>query len=76
MILIMKKHSKTFPQLSLLKSFLLYALPGVLATISIVLLKPATDSLGYPPLLVFLLVILFIDIPVLLGIMLLEGKKA
>jgi len=64
-----------YPQHSLLKSFLLHILPGALVTITSALLKSVSDTMGYPPLLAFLLVILLIDIPVLLGIMLFEGKK-
>ena len=71
----MKEQSTTYPQHSLLKSFLLHILPGALVTIVFLLLKPISDSIGYPPLLAFLLAILLIDIPVLLGIMLYEGKK-
>jgi membrane protease YdiL (CAAX protease family) len=63
------------PQHSLLKSFLLHILPGALVTIVFVLLKPISDTMGYPPLLAFLLAILLIDIPLLLGIMLFEGRK-
>lgn len=62
-------------QQSLPKSFLLHILPGALVTICFVLLKPLLDSTGFPPLLAFLVVILFIDIPVLLGIMFFEGRK-
>ena len=71
----MKEQFITYPQHSLLKSFLLHLLPGALVTIAFVLLKPVSDSIGYPPLLVFLLAILLIDIPVLLGIMFFEGRK-
>ena len=71
----MKEQSITYPQHSLLKSFLLHILPGALVTIAFVLLKPVSDSMGYPPLLAFLLAILLIDISVLLGIMLFEGRK-
>ena len=71
----MKEQSFTFPQHSLPKSFMLHIMPGALVTITFVLLKPISDSMGYPPLLAFLLAILLIDIPVLLGIMLFEGKK-
>ena len=71
----MNEQPLTHPQHSLLKSFILHIMPGVLVTISFVLLKSITDSIGYPPLLAFLLAILFIDIPILLGVMLFEGKK-
>ncbi|MFC1879021.1 lysostaphin resistance A-like protein [Chloroflexota bacterium] len=71
----MNEQSLTHPQHSLSKSFVLHVVPGILVTISFVLLKSIPDSIGFPPLLAFLLVILFIDIPVLLGIMFYEGKK-
>ena len=71
----MKEQPLNYPQHSLVKSFLLHILPGALVTISFVLLKPISDSIGYPPLLAFLLAILFIDLPVLLGIMLFEGRR-
>lgn len=71
----MKEQSFKYPQHSLLKSFLLHILPGALVTISFVLLKSISDSMGYPSLLAFLLAILLIDIPVLLGIMFFEGRK-
>jgi len=64
-----------FPQHSLFKSFLLSVLPGVLTTVAFLVLKPLLDPRGYPPLLAFLLAILLVDLPILLGIMLYEGKK-
>jgi len=62
-------------QHTLLQSFLLHITPGVLATVAFILFKPMLDSVGYPPLLAFLLAILLIDLPVLLGIMFYEGNK-
>lgn len=62
-------------QHSLMKSFLMHVLPGVLATVVFLLLKPLLDSTGYPPLLAFLLVVVLVDLPVMLGVMLYEGKK-
>lgn len=47
----------------------------MLVTVGFILLKPALDPSGYPPLFAFLLVMLFINIPVLLGILLFEGKR-
>ena len=70
-----KNDSTGFPQHSLPRSVLLHILPGVLVTLAFVAIKPLFDSSGYPPLLAFLLTILFVDLPVLLGIMLFEGKK-
>lgn len=62
-------------QHSLVKSFLLHVLPGILVTAVFLLLKPLLDSTGSPPLLAFLLAVLLIDIPFMLGVMLKEGKK-
>jgi uncharacterized protein len=57
------------------KSFLLHIAPGILVTVAFLVLKPMLDSTGYPPLLAFLLAVLLIDIPFMLGVMLNEGKK-
>jgi len=62
-------------QFSLAKSFFLHLAPGILVTVVFLLLKPLLDASGYPPLLAFLLAILLIDIPFMLGVMLKEGKK-
>ncbi len=67
--------STDFPQHTLLKSLLLHILPGAFVTLTFIVLKPILDSSGYPPLLAFLLAILLVDLPVLLGVMLFEGKK-
>jgi membrane protease YdiL (CAAX protease family) len=64
-----------FPQHSLFKSFLLHVLPGALTTAAFLVLKPLLDGSGYPPLLAFLLAVLLVDLPILLGVMLVEGKK-
>lgn len=66
---------QAYPQQALWKSFLLHVTPGALVTIVFLLLKPVLDSTGYPALLAFLLAILLIDIPFMLVVMLLEGKK-
>ena len=72
----MKTEKNTeFLQHSLWKSTLLHILPGALATIAFIVLKPLFDSSGYPPLLAFLLAVLFVDVPVMVGIMLFEGKR-
>jgi membrane protease YdiL (CAAX protease family) len=57
------------------KSFLLHIAPGILVTVAFLVLKPILDSTGFPPLLAFLLAILLIDIPFMLGVMLNKGKK-
>ena len=67
--------SQSSDQHPLVKSFLLHVTPGVLVTVVFLLLKPLLDSTGYPPLLVFLLAVLLVDIPFMLGVMLNEGKK-
>lgn len=62
-------------QHSLGKSILLHVLPGALVTVAFLSLKPMLDSSGYPPLLAFLLAVLLIDLPFMLGVMLYEAKK-
>jgi membrane protease YdiL (CAAX protease family) len=57
------------------KSILLHLLPGLLVTLAFLLLKPQLDPTGYPALLAFLLAALMIDVPLMLGVMLNEGKK-
>ena len=57
------------------KSFLLHITPGILVTVAFLLLKPILEPTGSPPLLAFLLAVLLIDIPFMLGSMLNEGKK-
>jgi membrane protease YdiL (CAAX protease family) len=58
-----------------LKSLGLHILPGALTTAAFVTLKPLLDPIGYPPLLAFLLAVALVDLPVLLGVMLVAGKK-
>ena len=67
--------TQTNDQYSLAKSFLLHIAPGGLVTVVFLFIKPLLDARGYPPLLAFLLAILLIDIPFMLGVMLKEGKK-
>ncbi len=67
--------SQSIHQHTLGKSFLLHILPGILVTAVFVGLKPLADSAGYPPLLVFLLTVLLVDIPFMLGVMLVEGRR-
>ena len=62
-------------QHSLMESLGLHVLPGVLTTVVFLALKPLLDTSGYPPLLAFLLAVALVDIPVLLGMMLVAGKK-
>jgi membrane protease YdiL (CAAX protease family) len=63
------------PQHSLVKSLGLHILPGVLTAVAFVVLKLGLHSSGYPPLLPFLLAVLLVDLPILLGLMLFEGRK-
>jgi membrane protease YdiL (CAAX protease family) len=63
------------PQHPLGKSFLLHITPGVLTTAGLLVFKPLTDSIGYPPLLAFLVAIVMIDIPLMIVVMLNEGRK-
>jgi hypothetical protein len=44
-------------------------------TAAFLILKPFLESIGFPPLLAFLLAVLLMDIPFMLGVMLNEGKK-
>jgi len=53
-----------YPQHRLAKSFLMHVLPGALVTVAFIILGSRFDSSAYPPLLAFLLVMLFINIPV------------
>jgi membrane protease YdiL (CAAX protease family) len=62
-------------QHSLLGSLGLHILPGALTTIAFLLLKPLLEPLGYPPLLAFLLAVLLVDLPVLLGVLFVAGKR-
>jgi membrane protease YdiL (CAAX protease family) len=64
-----------FPQHSLLKSLGLHVLPGILTTAAFLAFKPLLDASGYPPLLAFLLAVLLVDLPILLGVILYEGRK-
>jgi len=73
----MNHSSSTRPndQHSVVKSFLLHLGPGVLVTAAFLLLKPLLDATGYPPLLAFLLAVLLVDIPFMLGVLFNEGRK-
>ena len=64
-----------YPQFSVLKSFSLSIIPGILITVVFVLLTPLIRYLGYPPLLAFLLAFLLFGLPFELGVMLYLGKK-
>jgi len=46
-----------------------------LTTAAFVALKPLLEPIGYPPLLAFLLAVALVDLPVLLGVMLVAGKR-
>jgi membrane protease YdiL (CAAX protease family) len=62
-------------QHTLLKSLGLHVLPGALTTAAFLALKPLINTGGYPPLLAFLLAVALVDLPLLLGVMLVAGKK-
>ncbi|MGB2964507.1 MAG: type II CAAX endopeptidase family protein [Anaerolineales bacterium] len=62
-------------QHTFIKSILMHVAPGVLATLAFLVIKPLLDPSGYPPLMAFLMAVLLIDIPFMLGVMLYEGKK-
>jgi len=62
-------------QHTLFKSLGLHILPGALTTAAFLALKPLLDTSGYPPLLAFLLAVTLVDLPVLLGVMLVAGKR-
>jgi membrane protease YdiL (CAAX protease family) len=64
-----------FPQHSLLKSLGLHILPGVSTTAAFLAFKTLLDASGYPPLWAFLVAVLLVDLPILLGVMLYEGRK-
>jgi membrane protease YdiL (CAAX protease family) len=63
------------PQHSLLRSLGLHVLPGALTTVAFLVLKPLLDASGFPSLLAFTLAVLLVDLPILLGVMLVAGKK-
>lgn len=67
--------AQSYSQHTLGKSFLLHVSPGILVTTAFFALKPLLASTGYPPLVAFLLAILLVDLPVMLGVMLYEGKQ-
>jgi membrane protease YdiL (CAAX protease family) len=58
-----------------MRSLALHVLPGILTTAAFLALKRLLEPIGYPPLLAFLLAVLLVDLPVLLEIMLYQGKK-
>jgi membrane protease YdiL (CAAX protease family) len=68
-------ESTTVTQHTIFKSLLHHIIPGLATTIAFVIIKPLLDPTGVPPLMAFLLAVLLVDIPILLGIMLNEGKK-
>lgn len=62
-------------QHSLPKSILWHIMPGIFTTLALLIFKPLLDSTGFPPLMAFLLAVLLIDIPIMLGLMLYAGYK-
>jgi len=56
-------------------SLILHILPGLLVTVGFLLFKPLLESSGYPPLLAFLLAVVLLDLPFMLGLMFYLGGK-
>lgn len=52
-----------------------HVLPGFVTLIAFISLKPYVTNAGYPPLMAFTLAVLFFDLPLLLGIILVQGRK-
>jgi hypothetical protein len=57
------------------KSFLLHLTPEILLTAAFLIFKPFLESTGYPPSLAFLLVVLLIDSPFMLGVLFYKEEK-
>jgi membrane protease YdiL (CAAX protease family) len=72
----MDENNNTYMQHKLLTSLILHILPGAITAGGFFLLRPVLNRFGFPPLLAFLLAVLLLDLPVMLGIMLLAGKRA
>jgi membrane protease YdiL (CAAX protease family) len=70
-----RKREPDARQHTILQSLGLHILPGALTTMAFVALKPLLDPIGTPPLLAFLLAVTVVDLPVLLGVMLVAGKR-
>ena len=68
-------EGETYPQQPLWLNILLSLLPGVLITVGFLILRPIVTGGGFPPLTAFLLAVLLVGIPVLVGIMLFEGYR-
>ena len=70
-----KRRVPDVRQHTLLQSLGLHMLPGALTTAAFLAFKPLLDPIGYPPLLAFLLAVTLVDLPVLLGVLMVAGKK-
>lgn len=68
-------NSTAGPHQSLGKSILLHIAPGLVTLAALIGIKPLTEKMGFPPLMAFLVAVLLIDIPFMVGVMLAEGKK-
>lgn len=68
-------QANEFRQHSVLESIGLHVGPGILLAAVFMLLRPLVDRINYPPVLAFILAVLLVDIPLLLGIMFYQGKK-
>jgi membrane protease YdiL (CAAX protease family) len=62
-------------QQSVQKSILLHILPGVLIATVFVLLHPWVERIGYPPLFAFLLGVFLVGNPVMISVLLIEGRR-
>ena len=65
--------NKDQSQHNVMQSLLWHILPGALTTLAFFALRPVAASIGYPPLFAFLLAVLLVDLPVMLGVMFYVG---
>lgn len=72
----MDENNNTHKQQNILTSLFFHILPGAVTAGGFFLLRPVLDRFGFPPLLAFLLAVLLLDLPVMLGIMLFAGERA
>ena len=72
---IMTGSSSSSSQHSWFQALLLHVLPGLLVSLGFILLGPLMLRRGCPPLLGFLLAVLLLDLPFMLGFLFYQGKK-
>lgn len=68
-------ENNDYPQYTLLQTFGLSVIPGILIAAVFTILTPVVRNLGYPPLFAFLLAFIFAGIPFELGVLLYLGHK-